>query len=308
MSVPPPEYPPPGYGAAPTGLPGCVRHPDRRTGLSCTRCGRPACPECLHEASVGYQCVDCVREGRRTTRRATTVAGAEMNTRPLIVPLLILVNVAVFAFTVYEAGSLNGNNASPLFTAWALSPDFVSGGEPWRIVTAGFLHFGPIHLVLNMLALWVLGRDLEVVLGKVRFVALYLLSLLGGGLAVFVFDENNAIVAGASGAVFGLMGGIVVAILRMKLDARQALAIIAINIVLSFTIDGISLLGHLGGLVVGALVTVGLVYPPPAQRTVIQVGTVLGVLAALLAVFFVRDAQLGWEVCQFVDAVNYQCR
>lgn len=293
MTAPPPQQPPPGYDAAPVGMSACVRHPNRLTGLSCTRCGRPACHECLREASVGYQCVDCVRESKRTARRATTVAGAELNTRPLIVPLLIVVNVAIFAFTVYQAQSLNRNAAAPLFFDWALLPSFIAGGEWWRLFTSGFLHYGPIHLLVNMFALWIIGRDMELVLGRLRFSVVYLLSLLGGAIAVFLFGDLDAPVAGASGAVFGLMGGIAVAVLRLKLDVRQALVLIGVNIAISFIIPNISLLGHLGGLVVGALATLGMVYPPPAKRTTIQLGTVLGLSVVLVALYIYRDLQLG---------------
>ncbi len=139
----------------------CVRHPDRATGLACTRCGRPACPECLRPAAVGAQCVDCVREGNRGVRRWRTVAGARPGRRPLVVPILIALNVAVFAATVVQARSIGSNFDSALFDAWALEPGEVRDGEWWRLVTAGFLHIGPIHLLFNMMALWVLGRDLE---------------------------------------------------------------------------------------------------------------------------------------------------
>jgi membrane associated rhomboid family serine protease len=288
-------------------MPTCARHPDRPTGLSCARCGRPACSECLHDASVGYQCVDCVRAGRRDTRRATTVAGAELNTRPLVVPLLILVNVAVFAFTVFQAHSLNNNASAPLFYQWALLPEFVAGGEWYRLFTSGFLHYGPIHLLMNMFALWVIGRDMELVLGRLRFSVVYLLSLFGGGLSVFLFGALSTPVAGASGAVFGLMGGIAVAVLRLKLDMRQAFVLIGLNLVISFTIPGISLLGHLGGLVVGALVTLGMVYPPPAKRLAVQVGTVSVLIVAMVALFLLRDAQLGIDHCSMVGGARYLC-
>lgn len=235
------------------------------------------------------------------------MAGAELNTRPLIVPMLIVVNVAIFAFTVYQAGSLNNNAAAPLFLDWALLPEFAAGGEWWRLITSGFLHYGPIHLLMNMFALWVIGRDMELVLGRLRFAAVYLLSLLGGGVAVFLLGDLGTPVAGASGAVFGLMGGIAVAVLRLKLDARQAFVLIGINIVLSFTIPGISLLGHLGGLVIGALTTVGMVYPPAARRTPIQLGTVLVLFVAMVALFVFRDAQLGIDQCQLVDGGRYFC-
>jgi membrane associated rhomboid family serine protease len=278
-----PPTPPPYPGGPPTGPAAvCVRHQDRPTGLTCTRCGRPACPECLREASVGYQCVDCINEGRRGVRRATTVAGAPPGTRPVVVPTLIALNVAIFVWTVVQAGSIDGNGAAPLFQQWALEPNEVHNGEWWRIVTSGFLHIGPIHLLFNMWALWVLGRDMEMVLGRARFLAVYLVSLLGGAAAVMVFSLPYVPVAGASGAVFGLMGGLAVVLRRMRVPAGQVIGLIAVNVVISVVIPGISLVGHLGGLVIGAAATAAMVYAPARSRNVVQAVAVAGMAVLLL--------------------------
>lgn len=285
----------PTYPGTPAGLPGCVRHPDRPTGLRCTRCDRPACPECLREASVGYQCVDCVSAGARTTRTATTIAGARPPSgRLVVVPLLIVVNAAVFVLTAVQARSIVNNFLSPVFQDGALYPDAVAVGEWWRLVTSGFLHagnlfgYGPIHLLLNMAALWVLGRDLEPLLGPVRFATVYLVSLLGGSTAVMLAGDGAV---GASGAIFGLFGGIAVVIIRQKLNPGPVLTLLAINIALSF-VPGISLLAHLGGLVVGALVTAVMVYAPKDRRVPVQVGATVAVVAVLVAVVAFRVAAL----------------
>ncbi len=286
VGPPPPPYP----GGPPPGTPTvCVRHPDRATGLSCTRCGRPACPECLREASVGYQCVDCVHQGLRGMRRGTTVAGAEPGQRPVVVPTLIALNAAVFVWTVVQAGSIGGNAAAPLFRDWALVPGLVQFGEWWRVLTAGFLHIGPIHLLFNMLALWVLGRDMEAVLGRGRFLAVYLVSLLGGAAAVMLFYGPDVPVAGASGAVFGMMGGLAVVLRRMNAPAGQVIGLIVVNVVISVVIPGISLIGHLGGLVVGAAATAVLVYAPTRRRTLVQI-TALGAITLLLVAVIVAMA------------------
>ncbi len=242
--------------------PVCVRHPTRQTGVRCTRCDRPACPACLREASVGYQCVDCVAQGAREQPRVITAPWAEPTGRSVVVPALIAINIVIFAVTVAQARSLSSNFDALLFQQWALRPTAVADGAWWRLLTSGFLHIGPIHLAFNMIALWVIGRDLEQVLGRTRFLVVYLISLLGGGLAVFLFSNPNVPVAGASGAVFGLMGGLAVVLLRMRRDPRPALTIIVLNVVISFVLPGISILGHLGGLVCGAAVTAGLVYAP----------------------------------------------
>jgi membrane associated rhomboid family serine protease len=290
MSYPagPPTPPRPGDpspGAAPAV---CVRHPDRATGLSCTRCGRPACPECLREASVGYQCVDCVGPGPRGARRGVTIAGAEPGGRPLATPTLVGLNVAVFAWTVATSGSVSRNDRAPLFQEWALVPNAVADGEWWRLLTGGFLHFGPIHLLFNMMALWVIGKDIEPALGRSRFLAVYLVSLLGGSTAVMLLSAPNALVAGASGAVFGLMGALAVLLRRLRIPLGQVGGLIVVNLVITFLLPGISVAGHLGGLTVGALATAALVYAPAARRVPVQTAALGGLTLLLLVVIALR--------------------
>lgn len=270
----------------------CARHPDRLTGLRCGRCGRPACPECLRDAPVGQQCVDCVVAaggGRRFTWRRTS-AGSALGGRPVVVPILVLVNVVAFVATAVSARSLTNNNDSYLFNLLGLWPPQVAAGAWWQLVSSGFLHYGPIHIAMNMLALWIIGRDLESLLGGVRFTAVYLLSLVGGGVAVFLFGNPNTQVAGASGAVFGLMGGVLVAALRFRLNPSSVVGLIVINLALSVAIPGISLLGHLGGLLVGAVTTAGFLYAPARHRTVWHVGTAIAVLGALICLVSLRSA------------------
>ncbi|OLF18313.1 rhomboid family intramembrane serine protease [Actinophytocola xanthii] len=281
-------------------LPACVRHPDRPTGLRCVRCDRPACPDCLREASVGYQCVDCVQEGARTVRAPRTVAGARVSRsrRLVVVPALVAVNLAAFVLTAVQAGSIVDNERSTAFIEGVLRPVFVSAGEWWRLVTSGFLHFGnyggygPVHLLFNMVALWVIGKDLEVALGRVRFLVVYLLALLGGSTAIMLFGEPDGGVAGASGAVYGLFGGIAVVVFKAKLNPGPVLTLIAINIFLSVALPGISLLGHVGGLVAGALATAAMVYAPARSRTQVQVGACVALTVMLLVAVAVQSMSM----------------
>ena len=283
----PPSSPQGGYGyPQPPAV--CVRHPDRPTGLRCVRCDRSACPECLREAAVGYQCVDCIAEGRRTQRYSTTVAGARPSGRDLVVPVLIAVNAAVFVATV--APSLFGNAASSLFQQWALSPLAVAGGQLWRLLTSGFLHFGPVHLAFNMIALWVIGRDLETVLGRGRLVTVYLVSLLGGSAAVFLLENVQSMTAGASGAVYGLMGGLAVVLLRLRRSPGPALGIIAINVLITFVVPALSLLGHLGGLAFGTAATAAMVYAPATRRVPVQAAAVAALVAVIVGLVLTADA------------------
>ncbi|MBP2364758.1 rhomboid family intramembrane serine protease [Pseudonocardia parietis] len=205
--------------------------------------------------------MDCLAGSARAVPRWRNVAGASRTGKPVIVPGLIVANVAVFVLTVVTAGSLNRNFASPWFAEGALVPALVANGEYWRIVTSGFLHVGPLHLAFNMFALWIIGREVETVLGRARFVAVYGVSLLGGAAAVMLLSNPLGPTAGASGAVFGLMGALFVLLRRLKLPAGQVIGVIALNVVISFTIPQISWQGHLGGLVFGAAVTAALVYP-----------------------------------------------
>lgn len=270
------------------GLPACARHPNRPTGLRCSRCDRPACPECLRSAAVGQHCVDCVAEGRRTVRQPVTIAGADPNRQPFVVWSLIAVNVAVFVVTVIQAQSLVNLGNSHLYTDWSLFPRAVRSGYWWQLFTAGFIHVNPIHILMNMVALYIIGRDLEKVLGPLRFSTIYLLGLLGGNVAVFVFASYDSAEAGASTGVFALMGALLVVIYRLKLNPGQVIGLIVINLVISVVIPGISLIGHVGGLITGAAVAAALIYAPQPRRGWWQVGAAVVSLVVLIGLALVR--------------------
>jgi membrane associated rhomboid family serine protease len=293
-----------GYSGAPASVPSCYRHADRPTGLRCSRCDRPACPECLREASVGYHCVDCVAQANRGVRQPRTIAGARVDRKPVVLYFLIAINVLVYAITAIQSGSLTPNANSRLYDLAIEWPPAVFGGAWWTVVSAGFLHVSIVHIAVNMLSLWFIGRDLERVLGHVRFTALYLVSLLGGGVGVLLFADPNTPVAGASGAIFGLMGGILVVLLRVRANVGQVIGVIAINLALSISIPGISLLGHLGGLVIGALLTAALLYAPDGPRKQYwQAGAVLVAVVVLVSLVVIRDAQYSYVVCQYAPHV-----
>ena len=302
---------PPSPHTPPAGLPGCWWHPNRQTALSCVRCGRPACPDCLREASVGYQCVDCVQTARRATQSrqrqyrsagygARTVAGARLSQRLVVTPVLVALNVLIYAITAAQAGSPMQNQSSSLFLDWVLWPaSIVLDDQWWRLVTSGFLHYGVIHIAVNMFSLYVLGREIEVLLGKVRFVAVYLVSLLGGSVVVYAFGNINQTTAGASGAIYGLLGGILVAVLRLRLNPAPAIGIIVLNLVITVSIPGISLLAHLGGLVTGALATAAMVYAPEKRRAQWQAAAVVVLAVALAGLVLFRDGQLADLACGY---------
>jgi membrane associated rhomboid family serine protease len=274
--------------------PRCYRHPDRETWVSCTRCERPICPDCLRPAPVGFQCPQCVAEGNKTVRRATSPYGGRIAERPwLVTAVLGVLNVVAFAVTALTApGGLTGNVASRLFDQLELVPIRVAvQGEYWRLLGAAFLHIGPLHLIVNMLALAIVGPSLERLFGAWRYLSIYLLAALGGSVAVYLFDSPFGAVAGASGAIYGLFAATLVVLRNLGLDARYMLLAIGLNFVVSFA-PGISLLGHLGGFVVGGLAALALVHAPKANRTPMQILALGSLLAIMVALVLVRSNAL----------------
>jgi len=238
--------------AAPVPESTCYRHPDRRAGVRCQRCERLICPSCMATAAVGFHCPECARRGRQKVYTRATLQRAF--NRPVVAQVLIGLNAAVF---VAGLGSETTNamaGRGGFIRDGGLFGPAVADGEWWRIVTAGFLHAGLLHLAFNMLALFNLGAVLEPALGRLRFVAIYAVSLLTGSLGVLLLSPDNLTV-GASGAVFGLMGALVVAQRARGLDPWSSGigTVIGLNLLITFTIPGISIGGHLGGLVGGLL-------------------------------------------------------
>jgi membrane associated rhomboid family serine protease len=287
-------------------VPVCYRHPKRETYVRCVRCDRPICPECLNEAPVGFQCPECVASGRRSMRPTRTVfGGTTVGVHGYVTKALIAINVAVLvvatavagggglfggglgglvggATDVTQAGAVKGVDVYQNTATGSrfLVPAGVADGEYYRLLTSMFLHYGLIHLALNMWALWVLGRELEARLGPLRFTVLYLVSGLGGSVACYVFAPS-AQAAGASGAIYGLFAALFIVFRRLNRDTSAIITVLVINLVFSFSVPGISIQAHLGGLVTGAVLGVALAYAPKAIRNRVLVGTV-----AVLLLFF----------------------
>ncbi|MER5768937.1 rhomboid family intramembrane serine protease [Streptomyces sp. NPDC001985] len=278
-----------------SGLPGCYRHPETGTGISCVRCERPICPQCMVSASVGFQCPDCVRQGSATTQRPRTIAGGTIAADPfLVTKVLIAINVAVYALVLALGERLVAETS---LVGLAFSPELgqvvgVADGQWYRLLTAVFLHEELPHILFNMLGVWFLGKMVEPALGRSRYLAVYLLSGLGGSALAYLLSAQNQPSLGASGAVFGLMGAFAVLARRSNLDMRPVAVILAISLLLTFTRPNISWEGHIGGLVVGALVTLGLVYAPRARRTLIQGGVLAVALLAIVVTVVARTVAL----------------
>ena len=227
----------------------CYRHPDRETGVSCSNCGRPICPDCMTSTSVGMRCPECARN-RTKVRTMSTIE------EPVLTYALIGVNVLVGigAFLGGASATQGGIGQSQLLEYGSVSRADIAAGEYWRLITAGFLHAGFLHLAFNMFALYVLGTMLEPAIGRLRFGLIYGVSLLAGSFGALLV-EPTAPTVGASGAIFGLMGAAVVIMRNRGINPLESgLGLwIGLNLLLTFTIPNISIGGHIGGLIGGAV-------------------------------------------------------
>ncbi len=264
----------------------CYRHPDRQSFALCQRCLRTICGECQTPAAVGVICPDCLREQQRAQSPAQRKASrrwgsgsvaAVRSTRPLVTYWLIGITVGVWVLQW-----IPGLNVTSwlLFAGPFLDPTTGAPFQPWRLLTAAFVHSTSSfwHIALNMLALWMLGRSLEPLLGRSRFLALYLISALGGSVAVALIAPFTPVV-GASGAVFGLLGALLVIGRHLGANLTGIIIVLAINLVIGF-IPGFQIAwqAHVGGLAVGALI--GLVFA--RTRRPQQLGTQIAYLALIV--------------------------
>ncbi len=327
MSQPPSFQPPaqPPWGPYPPGgqqppVQVCYRHPDRATLIACQRCRRPICPECMVPAHVGVQCPECVRAGARATRSDEGPFGGVRSANPRLTSLVLIgVNLAVFVLIVLTGGGFGrwatrlaitplGNclvddgtgryypglgetacNAVP-GAFWA---DGVATGGWWQVITSAFAHAELTHVAMNLLALYFLGPPLEQVLGRARFLAVYFVSALAGSAAVMWLAAPDSSALGASGAIFGLLGALLL-IARRSGGNYQLIAMwLGINVVIT-VLGGsyISWQGHLGGLIGGLAVAAVLVLPPRTQRARWQWPGVIALTVLLLVAIAVRVVML----------------
>ncbi|MBE4734790.1 MULTISPECIES: rhomboid family intramembrane serine protease [Streptomyces] len=280
-------------------LPTCYRHPDRETGISCTRCERPICPECMVSASVGFQCPECVRDGSGTGRAPSasaprTLAGGTVTADPRLLTK-ILIGANLLLFLVNEAIGDAFTDRFALVGQGFDSVGSVQGvaeGQWYRLVTSMFLHSGVMHIAFNMLSLWWIGGPLEAALGRARYLALYFASGLAGSALTYLLAAPNQWTLGASGAIFGLFGATAVLMRRLKYDMRPVIILLVINLVITFGWSGIAWQAHVGGLVGGVLIGYAMVHAPRERRGLIQYGACALVLLAVVVVTLLRTAQL----------------
>lgn len=298
--------------------PVCYRHTDRETWIRCQRCDRPICPDCMNPASVGFQCPSCVKEGAKSTRIGRLPYGGERTANPALTSfVLIAINIAVWVgirasgatsdlvgkLSLTPSGRCEALNGSGIFFPGAAEAtctgtvhwvDGVATGAWWQILTSMFSHVEPLHIAFNMIALYFLGPQLEAILGRARFLALYLVSGVTGGVAVMFLSNSYSSTLGASGAIFGLLGALLVVGLKVHADVQQILVWVGINV--AFTVFGgssISWQGHLGGFAGGALIAALIVYAPRERRAPTQWAGIASVAVISVALIALRAAALG---------------
>lgn len=264
--------PPPNMQAAPV----CYRHPNRQTHVRCTRCQRYICPDCMRSAPVGHQCVDCVEAGAVKVKIRKPAA-------PVVTYVLIALNVVMFVL------QKSSDDVYRELVTWTPG---IANGEFYRLLTGAFLHSGIPHLLLNMWALYVIGPALESFLGRVRFIAVYVLSALGGGVLVYLLTPIDVPTLGASGAIFGLFGATLALSRLLNLDMRWVIGLIALNLVFTFSVPQISWQGHIGGLLTGAAVGAAFAYAPNERRNLVQAGSAVAVVVVLAGLVWWRTASL----------------
>jgi membrane associated rhomboid family serine protease len=295
------------------GVPTCYRHPDREAHIRCQRCNRVICPDCMRPAAVGFQCPECVKEGAKETRSGRTAYGGLRPTDASITSgVLIALNAAVWIAVLATGGSSGklydwlvlrtqalclvpgGRDASRSVCeqAGATYLPGVVDGAYWQVLSSMFTHVQLWHIGFNMLALWVLGPQMELAIGRVRFLALYFISgLAGSALVLWAGPEfSSGGTLGASGAIFGLMGALAVVALKVGGDVRGILTWIGINFVITFVFAGISWQGHVGGFLAGTAIGAILVFAPRQRRTAIQAVGVTAVAVVVVGAIVARIA------------------
>ena len=295
---------------------GCYRHPDRGTYIRCQRCGRPICGDCMVSAAVGFHCPECVAAGARDTRQNQGPYGGQRSRDPRITTFVLMgVNVAVWVLILLNSQLASLLALQPVGSCLsALDPSQwypnattaaqcaaasggswqpgVSSGAWWQLLTSAFTHEDAIHIGVNMLSLWFLGPPIEAALGRARFLTVYLLSALAGSTAVMWLSNPQSLTLGASGAVFGLLGALLVVVYKVRGDVRNVLMWLGLNVAFTFLGNGISWQGHIGGLVGGALLTALIVYAPRQGRPRVQWLGAAGFAVLLAVLVAVRVLQL----------------
>jgi membrane associated rhomboid family serine protease len=282
-------------------VPTCYRHPERETWIRCARCDRPICPDCMTEAAVGFQCPECVAAGRAAVRPARSVLGGRLDVRAGVVTYslmgicLVLYGLnLLFSWTggpdlrvelgVVGIGVTNGAGGPELVG--------VAAGDWYRLLTAQFVHGGVLHLLFNMYVLYIVGPGLEQALGRLRYLVLFLLSGFTGAVASYLFNDPRVLSVGASGAIFGLLGAVLVVQHRLGRQTTEIIGLLVHNLVLGFVLPNIDWRAHLGGLIAGSLLAAAIAFPPAKLRAQVFIVACLALLAVDLLLVSARTADI----------------
>jgi membrane associated rhomboid family serine protease len=270
----------------------CYRHPDRESYIICQRCGRTICPECQTQAAVGVHCPECVKLDRQETpRQARRISNPFRNSgsRPVVTYTLIGLNVFLYLLQMITGGS-----RSPVYLLGAFYGPLTQS-EPWRIVTSLFLHSPQsiFHIIFNMYALFIFGPMIEQLVGRVRYIVLYLLAGIGGSVAVLLIAPQSVVV-GASGAIFGLLAAYFVIARRLGANSGQILVVIVLNLAIGFIPgSGVAWQAHVGGLVVGGAIAFLYTATRRRQQRTLQIGALVGIGVLLIVLTVVGVSLTG---------------
>jgi membrane associated rhomboid family serine protease len=271
----------------------CYRHPDRETGVSCSECGRGICPDCMTFSPVGIRCPDHSGQARGAAKVVQNVQRRSTSRPGIVTTTLIAINVGIYLLQLAGGASINATSGW-IYIHGALYGPAVAQGDWYRLITNAFLHGGPIHLGLNMLALWWIGRPLEDYLGPLRYLLLYIASGLAGSAGALLMDPEIPTV-GASGALYGIIGAaIVLERQQTYVLGGSAITLLVIGLAYSFIVPGISIGSHLGGLAGGALCILALSRFGKGNAAYSRIDVVS--IASLVAVGLLSVAVAYWKV------------
>ncbi|NYE36323.1 membrane associated rhomboid family serine protease [Nocardioides cavernae] len=318
----PPEGPTADQTAA--GVPTCYRHPDRETWIRCQRCDKPICPDCMRDAAVGFQCPDCVKQANKGSRQNRAMYGGERSGDPRLTTFVLIgINAAVWLLITATGGRLSrvadwlalaptgscGSTSTPeqyypgiptsqICTGFTNGDGFwkagVADGAWWQLITTAFTHVEIWHVAMNMFALFIFGPALEGIVGRARFLAIYVVAALASSTLVLYLSDPDGSTVGASGALFGLLGALLVVARKARLDSQWLVQNLVLGVVITVVgWSSISWQGHLGGFLGGAACAVVIAYAPRARRALVQWAGVGLLVVLLLALAFVRATALG---------------
>ncbi|MDR7253023.1 membrane associated rhomboid family serine protease [Nocardioides sp. BE266] len=307
---------------AATGVPTCYRHPGRETWIRCQRCNRPICPDCMRDAAVGFQCPHCVHKANQGSRQNRAMYGGERSADPRLTSY-VLIGINAVIWLVITA---TGGARSRLADVFALAPTGlcalddgsgryypsvndqatcamlptttwhagVADGAWWQLITSVFTHVEIWHIAMNMFALFLFGPALEGIIGRTRFLAVYLLAGLGGSVMVLYLSNENGSTVGASGALFGLLGALLVTANKARLNSQWLVQNLMLGVIVTVVgWQAISWQGHLGGFLGGAAAAGIIAYAPKGNRSLIQWGGLAALTIGLVWLALVRIVQLG---------------